>query len=83
MYAGIRNRQILHPSSCDPRTSFSSAKHSRRRSLQVTGSRIGAFKRNVGTMWKSRDSILMTESTPEVKPTLDEKYLGMVLDVLY
>ncbi|ORZ01662.1 hypothetical protein BCR43DRAFT_556274 [Syncephalastrum racemosum] len=66
MYAGIRNRQILHPSSCDPRTSFSSAKRSRRRSLQVTGSRIGAFKRNVGTMWKARDSILMTESTPEL-----------------
>ncbi|KAI9469296.1 hypothetical protein BDB00DRAFT_264969 [Zychaea mexicana] len=64
MYVSIRNRQIRHPSSKDDTgRDETSARHSRRRSLQITGSRVGAFKRSVGTiMWKTaRESMVVSE----------------------
>ncbi|KAI9027481.1 hypothetical protein CLU79DRAFT_739389 [Phycomyces nitens] len=59
MYASIRARQVLHPA---PKHE-ASHQHARRRSLQVTGSRVGAFKRSVGTiMWKAaRESIFVND----------------------
>ena len=64
MYVSVRNRQIRHPSSKDDLArEEANMRHSRRRSLQVTGSRVGAFKRSVGTiMWKAaRESMFVSE----------------------
>ncbi|KAF7731518.1 hypothetical protein EC973_009282 [Apophysomyces ossiformis] len=64
MYSSIRSHQILHPASKHDSSFNQSSKHSRRRSLHVAGSRVGAFKRSVGTMiWKAaRESMFMSEA---------------------
>ncbi|KAI7850064.1 hypothetical protein BDC45DRAFT_488468 [Circinella umbellata] len=65
MYVSIRNQQIRHPASKDDLArEEANMRHSRRRSLQITGSRVGAFKRSVGTIiWKAaRDSLVVSEN---------------------
>ncbi|KAI8145054.1 Pleckstrin homology domain-containing protein [Fennellomyces sp. T-0311] len=66
MYISIRNRQIRHPASKDDvERQDNQPRHSRRRSLQITGSRVGAFKRSVGTiMWKAAPSVQTSTSFP-------------------
>ncbi|KAG0174832.1 hypothetical protein DFQ30_002455 [Apophysomyces sp. BC1015] len=64
IYTSIRARQILHPASKCDLSANPGSQHSRRRSLQITGSRVGAFKRSVGTMiWKAaRESMFVSET---------------------
>lgn len=68
MYVSIRTRQILHPMPKDAEFNGSN-RRTRRRSLQITGSRMGAFKRSVGTIMlkAARESMFRSEPV-EVKP---------------
>lgn len=66
MYSSIKSGQILDPSLSKQQETHSphaSTRHTRRRSLQMSGSRVGAFKRSVGTIMlkAGRESMVLTE----------------------
>ncbi|KAI7874868.1 hypothetical protein K492DRAFT_174061 [Lichtheimia hyalospora FSU 10163] len=64
MYSSIKSGQILDPSLSKQETHpHASIRHTRRRSLQMSGSRVGAFKRSVGTIMlkAGRESMVLTE----------------------
>lgn len=65
MYSSIKSGQILDPSLSKQQETHphASIRHTRRRSLQMSGSRVGAFKRSVGTIMlkAGRESMVLTE----------------------
>lgn len=64
MYSSIKSGQILDPSlSKQESHPHASIRHTRRRSIQMSGSRVGAFKRSVGTIMlkAGRESMVLAE----------------------